>query len=125
MTTEKVFRCKGCGTDGSIVEVQLIPSIQTVRPDPATNHTPFEDVDYGGVTDWREAMTVLGFACRNESCEHWHGNWGTPSREEQVNAHGRFFEFVIAEDLSDIAEEIEDTGVNPEAGNPVFYYPIQ
>jgi len=101
----KQFKCKGCGEIDSIVEVQLEPQIQTVRPEQAENAVPFEDVDYGGYEGFHEAIVVLGFGCRNESCQFWQGNWGAayPKKYET-----RLIHFERAKDLDEIAEIVEE-----------------
>jgi len=96
-----VFQCKGCGETDSIVEVSLLPSIQTVRPDPAPNATPFEDVDYSvsDPVDFWEGAPVLGYACRNERCRFWHGSYGYPNDRDQEPV----LMFETAPKLEDIA----------------------
>lgn len=101
----KVFRCKGCGEIDSIVEITLIPSIQTVQPDPADDHTPYEDVDYtsSDPDNFYEDAPVLGFGCRNERCTFWHGHHGYSRYDEQP-----LMMFDRAPDLRTIAKEVDE-----------------
>jgi len=69
----KVFRCKGCGETNSIVEVSLVPRIVGVSPDGdgGLDYDSRGNDEY----DW-EAETVLQYACSNESCRFWQGQYG-------------------------------------------------
>jgi len=98
VTERLAFRCKFCGTLDSIVEVQLIPSIQRVLPE--QGGTPFEDVDYGSVVTFYEDPPVLGFGCEVSNCVVWQGQWGNAlDRASQPT-----LQFHRAEALSDIAQ---------------------
>lgn len=100
----QTFKCRGCGETDSIVEVSLIPSIQNVTPDPAPNHAPYEDVDYGDYENFYESLTVLGFACSTDTCPFWQGSYGHPARFENTGSKRPIFEW--ARKLQDIAEEV-------------------
>jgi len=93
------FQCKGCGKTNTIVEISLLPSIQVVRPDPAPNHTPFEDLDYGAFENFYEGAPVLGFGCETEWCQFWQGSYGSPVNRDQQPA----LLFERAPNLADIA----------------------
>lgn len=110
----QIFKCRGCGEFDSIVEVGLVPRIVAVRPD---GDGGTEYVDSDDEAFW-EAETNIGYGCTNSDCEFWQGDGG-------IRSHNDVLSVVMAYELDEIAEAIEDTGVNPEAGNPAFYYPIQ
>lgn len=98
-----VYRCKGCGATDSIGEISVVPRFVVIRPD-----GEYLSRGWGDECFW-ESETVLGYACDNEQCEYWQGNYGTPSREMQVNAHGSFVEFDMARTIEDIADSVEES----------------
>ncbi len=113
--SETYYRCKGCGEYDSIVEISLVPRTVIVRP-------PIEGfAEYGYENLYTDAETIIGYGCTNSSCEWWQGIYGS----DGSITDGTLRILSAPASVEAIAEEIEDTGVNPEAGNPAFYYPIQ
>lgn len=113
---ELLFRCKGCGSYDSIVEISLVPRVMGVRPIGDGHY----DHDDGRDEAFWEAESVIGYGCDNDAtCEFWQGQYGLNHSAEK----GWWVD--DAPSLEAIAEVVEDTGVNPEAGNPAFYYPVQ
>lgn len=116
MTTEQVYRCKGCGEDDTIEEIGVVPRTMRAQPDG-------DGIKYVDWTDksYFESESFLGYGCSNVMCEHWQGMVGIEGVAPNLSiTYG-------ALSITDIADviDIEDTGVNPEAGNPALYYPIQ
>lgn len=98
------FKCKHCGELDSIVEVSVVPRVfRGIEPDGEGG------IDYMNGHDeafW-EAETNLGFACDNESCDYWQGNYGTPALTDGSDTERPVFEW--AWKLDEIAEIIEET----------------
>lgn len=67
------YKCKGCGSLGSIVEIEVVPRTHEIVPDPADP----ESFTYGDQDEafW-EGSTTLGYGCTNETCQYWQGQWG-------------------------------------------------
>lgn len=102
IATVPVYRCRGCGTLDSIVEVELVPRIHDIRPATPTADDP-EPFDYGdGDEAFWEGSVTLGYACRNESCRYWQGNTATPRPPDDEGEHS----FTPAYLLVDVAEVI-------------------
>jgi hypothetical protein len=103
-----IFECNGCGERDSIVEIQLIPSIQrvSVKQD-AIDKNWFKDVEYGGVTNWDEAATTLGYGCMNEKCTYWQGDYAVMVGNRHDDKNGGRFEWA-PETIGEIASIVKE-----------------